>query len=443
MKNKNKVFQISAGVAAALLFSAGAFAQSSDALIDKLVQKGVLSVKEANELREEADTDFTRAYSVKSGMPEWVTALKMNGDFRGRYDGAYQNDGNPVPDRHQFRYRLRFGVTANMTDNFEVGLRLGSGQINNKLDSSGGGILGSFGGSPFSNNTTFNSDGSKKLLFIDLAYAKWTPADWAQVELGKMLSPFWLTDMSFDPDYNPEGLQQKLTYRLVDEPFRQQVFGFSSGQYVIQENYGSSGTGNQNDVYLFINQVDWSAKWSQQISSRLALASFNFHNQQDISPDLETFLNQNGTPGNAGVHFNPIVARAEGTYSLESFPRFEGEFPITLGAEYMNNPGASTANEGYNFGVTFGSNKKRGNWQISYNYKNIEASSTWHGLNDDDFGFNAKGGTDVRGHQIVGSYHPYDPFTVNLRYMITEQINDAPGKPAEQDRIFVDLLWNF
>src|SRR4029077_3125212 len=66
-----------------------AWAQSSDALIDKLVDKGILTVKEANELREEADKNFTTAYSVKSGMPDWVQALKFSGDFRGRFEGIY------------------------------------------------------------------------------------------------------------------------------------------------------------------------------------------------------------------------------------------------------------------------------------------------------------------------------------------------------------------
>lgn len=439
---KNKIFNATIGTAAlSLAFCGTASAQSADALVDKLVEKGILSVKEANDLREEADKGFNQAYSVKSGMPEWVSAMKFNGDFRGRYDGAYQNSGNPVPDRHQLRYRLRLGITANMSDQFEVGMRLGSGQINNKLDSSGGGILGSLGGSPFSNNTTFNSDGSKKLLFIDLAYAKWTPRDWAQIEIGKMVSPFWMTDMALDPDYNPEGAQQKFFYRLNDA----HTFGFSSGQYVIQENFNSSGHGNQNDVYLFANQIDWSAKWTPKISSRLGVGMMNFKNQRDISPDLETFINQNGTKavGAGSVNFNPIISRAEATCTLEKFPLFNGEFPITVGAEYINNPAARADNEAYNLGITFGSNKHKGNWQLSYNYKNIEASSLWHGINDDDFGFNGKGGTDVRGHQIIASYHPYEPFTVNLRYMLTEQINHAPGKPREQNRIFFDMVWGF
>ena len=49
----------------------------------------MISVKEANELREESDKDFTKAYSAKSGMPEWVSALKFNGDMRGRYESFY------------------------------------------------------------------------------------------------------------------------------------------------------------------------------------------------------------------------------------------------------------------------------------------------------------------------------------------------------------------
>src|ERR1041385_5393113 len=68
-----------------------AAAQSSDAIIDKLVEKEILTVKEANELREEADKNFTQAYSVKSGLSDWTSALKFNGDVRGRYEGFYSD----------------------------------------------------------------------------------------------------------------------------------------------------------------------------------------------------------------------------------------------------------------------------------------------------------------------------------------------------------------
>ena len=129
-------------------------------LLDKLVDKGVLTSKEASELRDESDRNFTKAYQVKSGMPDWVTALKINGDFRGRFDGIFfENDVNTsAVDRERFRYRFRLGLTAVMVENFEVGLRLTSSDPS-----------GSFGGDPISGNTTFQDNGSKKFIYIDLA----------------------------------------------------------------------------------------------------------------------------------------------------------------------------------------------------------------------------------------------------------------------------------
>jgi hypothetical protein len=66
-------------------------AQSADALIDKLVDKGVLTVKEANDLREETDKNFSQAYQVKTGLPDWVSSLKFSGDVRIRYEGFFSD----------------------------------------------------------------------------------------------------------------------------------------------------------------------------------------------------------------------------------------------------------------------------------------------------------------------------------------------------------------
>jgi len=62
---------------------------------------------------------------------------------------------------------------------------------------------------------------------------------------------------------------------------------------------------------------------------------------------------------------------------------------------------------------------------------------------DDDFGFNARGGTDVRGHLIRGSFRFYDSMTFGVSYFKTERITNPNGIHAEQDRIFADLLWSF
>ena len=74
-----------AGAVGLLAMAGQVSAQSSDALIDKLVSKGILTVKEGNELREESDKNFTSAFAVKTGMPDWVSGYKFSGDFRGRF----------------------------------------------------------------------------------------------------------------------------------------------------------------------------------------------------------------------------------------------------------------------------------------------------------------------------------------------------------------------
>jgi len=427
-------------------------AQTADALIKKLVEKGILTQAEATSLMAESTNDFNRAFAAKTGMPPWVNSISFGGDFRARYDGAYQDDSNTGPgsateDRQRFRYRLRYGLTVNLADHFETGLRLGSGEI--------GSAAPSLGGSPFSANTTFNNDGSRKFLFVDLAYAKWKPKDWFSAELGKMNDAFWATDMVLDPDYNPEGAQEKFSVPLNDR----HKLNFTAGQWVIYENFSATAN-NENfdtnntiispnrDVYLFIGQADWSAKWSEHLSSRLGVAGYAFMNQRDISPALESFLNQNGASaaGPNAPAFNPIIARGEVTWTFSSAPFFQGHFPITIGLEYVNNPGASdlgSAAEAYNVGWVLGDAKLKHNWQLTYNYKKIGAAAVWHGLNDDDFGVNARGGTGVAGHQFIASYHAFEPLWMNCRFMRTEQINQPPEVSSEQTRVFFDLLWNF
>ena len=124
VKTKRTIATIAGIAALALPICATVSAQSSDALLNKLVEKGILSVKEANDLRDESNKGFEKTLARKSKASGWVEAMKFYGDFRGRYDGTYQSSQNAVPDRHQFRYRLRFGTTVEMTDHFEVGLRL-------------------------------------------------------------------------------------------------------------------------------------------------------------------------------------------------------------------------------------------------------------------------------------------------------------------------------
>src|SRR5688572_6281349 len=127
-KSLNQMLFTGTGLLASSLLITTGHAQSADALIDKLVEKGILSSREAQDLREETEKGFNAAYAVKSGMPDWVTGMRINGDLRARGD-IFFADNPAFIDRTRFRYRARLGFTAVIQDNFEVGLRLATGAI--------------------------------------------------------------------------------------------------------------------------------------------------------------------------------------------------------------------------------------------------------------------------------------------------------------------------
>jgi hypothetical protein len=80
-KHKKTKLALFAGAAALAALAPQVHAQSSDALIDKLVDKGILSSDEAKDLRDETDKDFKTAVAAKTGMPDWVTGYKLSGIF--------------------------------------------------------------------------------------------------------------------------------------------------------------------------------------------------------------------------------------------------------------------------------------------------------------------------------------------------------------------------
>jgi hypothetical protein len=258
--NGKRFLLLHAAVCALLGFGAAhpAHGQSTDALLDKLVDKGILTVKEANDLREQTDKNFITAYSAKSGMPEWVTAVKFNGDIRGRYESLF-NDNAGYVDRNRFRYRLRAGFTMSMFDDIEAGFRLGSGDLDsaNKISS---------GIDPISNNQTFQNNGSKKGIFLDTAYLKWSPIHspaWSGAfTAGKMDNPFVFSDLIFDVDYTPEGAAQQLGYQINAA----HALKLNVGEFVLDEIGGSS-----HDPWLVAGQVRWNLLGTPSSRARLAL----------------------------------------------------------------------------------------------------------------------------------------------------------------------------
>jgi len=409
-----------AGAAALVALTPQAQAQSSDALIDKLVSKGILTTDEAKDLREESDKDFTAAYQTKTGMPDWVTGYKIGGDFRGRFEQFTATDNDNSSDRVRWRYRLRFGIVATLMDNFEVGFRLTSGDAPKGYNT----------GNPVSGNTTMTDNGTKKGIYVDAAYAKWTAindGEWLlDATIGKMNNPFEFTDMVFDSDYTPEGAAISGQYTFND----QHALTFTSGAFVLDEESGTT-----QDPYMLGGQVLLNSKWTSKLSSTVGLAALGIGNGQYLTTANVPYVNQGNTRNAAGAlvyNYAPIIADASATYKLESFPLYPGEFPIKAFGEFMENTGTQDDNNAYYVGVTFGKAGKKRTWDLTYRYLYLE-SDAWYDqvVSDDNSAFyqnaspagsvlsGTSSGTNVKGHMLKANYSLTDFLTFSLTGYLT------------------------
>jgi hypothetical protein len=365
-------------------------------------------------------------------------------------------------DRSRWRYRLRFGAVATQKNGFEVGIRLGSGDID---------AYPASGIDPISNNQSLQNNASKKGIFIDLAYAKWTAINNADVlasfTIGKMENPFVFSDLVFDNDYTPEGAAVQATFFLSDA----QALKFNGGAFVLDEIGGSS-----NDPYMGGAQLRLDSTWSQKIATSVGASILSVANGNNLGnagvPNINRGNSRLAGAGALFYDYYPLVGDASLTYTLPHFPMFTGPFPIKIGGEYMYNLGAEDApdNDAFSIGVMFGRSGRKGTWDLSYNYKWLGSDAWWEELVDSDTGafwgpepnpaqagasqFNNSGiaggaigyfaGTNIRGHVARFAYSPLDSLTLSLKGFFTELINAFPDNAdSEMIRVQADAVWKF
>src|SRR5690348_9971092 len=176
------------GVTALATLAAAAHApgQSAEALVNKLVQKGVLTEKEGQELMTETDTNMVSASKWK--LSNAIKDIGLFGDVRFRYEyrGADNapKSGATTDDyaRERFRYAVRVGIKGDLFDDFYYGLRL-------ETSTNPRSPWVTFGddttGTPFAKN----SDG----INLGQAYIGWHPTSWYEMTVGKMPMPLYIS----------------------------------------------------------------------------------------------------------------------------------------------------------------------------------------------------------------------------------------------------------
>ncbi|MBI3876073.1 MAG: putative porin [Verrucomicrobia bacterium] len=395
----------------------------------------------------------------------YLKIRKINGDMRGRFE---QNnaENSAYSERNRARYRLRVGATATMLEDFETGFRLASG------DPFTGGAAGTtlFGGNPVSANTTLGSGNSRKFIWVDTAYGKWTPIHndvWTvSGTLGKFDNPFQISNMVFDYDIQPEGAALQLAYKPADA----HTLKFNGGFFLLNEI--NQGVGASHDPFVMGGQLLLESKWTPKIETTLGISLFNIVNKDQLLPSQAPNADVGNTRNAAGVlqnNYNPVVGSASLTYKLDEFPLYKGEFPIKFGGEFMKNPGASSNNEGWNAGITLGKANHKGTWELIYRYQVLRADAWYEEFPDDDNGAfyatghplltgasNANGlqgagffgGTNIKGHYIKATYAITDFATFAVSYYMNDLIinNSTTAVADQRDRaghLIADIMWKF
>src|SRR5882724_10306004 len=155
-------------------------------------------------------------------LSAFETALgrfRFTGDIRVRGENFNQET---TQDRNRARIRARFGFEGKVGD-FTGGLSIASGSL----------------GDPTSTNETLTNNFDRKTVGLDRAFVTYSPSYFKALQLtgGKFVYPWIRTGMTFDPDLNPEGFSEKLSFDLHN-PI---VKNLTAGVYQLVYNESSGG----------------------------------------------------------------------------------------------------------------------------------------------------------------------------------------------------------
>ncbi len=419
-------------LAAVAAIGSSARAQSADALLDLLIKKGVITQREANEVREQLDQQAAQTVELynKTKVSSWLDSLTFSGDLRLRseyfdFETIPGTDMKLAPDRWRFRYRLRLAVEAKFVEWATINVRLASGE----------GGTSATGSDPVSTNHSFTDTFRKKGIYIDVASVTIQPPDWDYGKLiaGKMDIPMWQPRFSspqvYDYDLTPEGVAEQLQWKFGSPAGagRYRLFA-NAGQFSVKE-----FAANSNDAYMFDNQAGIEARFGKDVKAPklklTAVGGYYFTRSLDQVTFVDSPNRGNGisTNGTYLADFDVVYGRGEAAWNISPRPFLGTPATITINGEYDKNLSSTyqdlpdNLTEGWTAQIAFGDFKKKGQWALAYQYKHLDANAVWDAITDSDWG---TGGTDRKGHVIKAIYLPQDWWQFSFTAFITEKISD-------------------
>jgi hypothetical protein len=384
-------------VSACILLAVGCISSAQageiDLLLQKLVEKGVITAGEAQQIGTETKEQVKKeiAKGTYSSLPAWVQNTKLKGDFRLRLQNNHPKvTGNTENERLRARLRLRLGLESKVNDKLLVAFGLATGTTDaTSYDAAR------------STNQSFQDSFAKKAIDLDYAYVKYAATPWATLTGGKMkFLPWEPTDLIWDTDITPEGAAVELNKKLNDKT---SVFMNTAG-FVIDELSSESS-----DPVMYVIQPGMNYQFTDRVALKGAFAYYDFSNIKGRILDGSQGTNTR-TSGPTGLMYNfrPINPALE----INIKQPFKGlgvsflDIPsLSLFGEYVHNLAISESKNrtGFSTGFKFGAEKIAGwgDWDVKYIYAQLEKDAVPDILPDSD---RYSGKTGVRSHEIMVNY---------------------------------------
>lgn len=459
MTKQSTISLVALGLAGAL--STQALAQDQGALLDALVQEGILKESKAEEIRAKLTRDYEKSSAGKIKLDSSIKQLNFYGDFRGRYqwDESRIQGGSPAlavtaaqPSRNQQRerIRLRLGADIKLADGFFGGFQL---QTNNAADSgmqTTADVTTGAGGAGFQN---YN-------IYISRAFLGWDGIKGLTGIVGKQANPFYTggSELLWDQDINPVGLSEKVEFHKLLGWVGPVEATLTAGQFTFFDNNEGRAAGvNQSDTstdaWLFETQLLLAYKFddTHKLSIAPGFLTYNAASTTGLTStsNATPFAAANGTRGLA-------LALLPGDYTTKLFgfkTKFHWDFSYNVDgatrAEVYGLQGHNGSNDALRHltrddvawlvGVQVGENKKKGDLSFLAQYRQVGVTSIDPNINDSDFGGSK---LNVRGPKFGLGYNFSNAVVANLTYQyafnlrndLNTQASAVAGAKALADR---------
>jgi len=426
----------------------GFAASTVDSLVQKLVEKGILSDKEATQLKGEIAYQEKETIEVgaKKQVPEWAQNMKVSGDFRARLQtersesagAAATAQGERV--RARYRARLNFETKVNDQAKMVIGIATDGGSGVNSGSSNA--RSNNYTNSTYVTGSTVSNAFSKPYVVLNKAYGQYMVNDRLTLTAGKMENSVFYEPMEFlfDNDITPEGASVEYNYK-VNSILSLKAVGnfFTLGEF----------NPSTSDPFMFAPQLIATIKPCDKFDAKAAFTYVGYGNiKSGFNGGLanNTANSANGSNGLKYDYSAPMGALDIGINDPfgESLPDFMYIPRVGVFGEYTVNPGAPNKNVAWMAGTYIGNAKVNGfkTWRAYGAYKLLQKDSWLDIFPDSDF---QGGATGVRGIETGLEFGLAKNVSMKIEYDQTRRMDIGATAATKTPTHLVqyDLNWKF